>query len=88
MNFRPHENDFFFYFISVPYTIIDLQSPENLKYIPRAAKWNEVKNVFSSPENAKKKIHSNIYTMSVTDYLLTVRSSSMKDYTCHYGVST
>ena len=27
-------------------------------------------------------------TKSVTDFLLTVRSSSMKDCTCHYGVST
>ena len=29
-----------------------------------------------------------IKTKCVTDYLLTVRSSSMKDYTCHYLVST
>ena len=36
----------------------------------------------------KKKISWNIITKCVTDLLLTVRSSSMKDYTCHNVVST
>ena len=36
----------------------------------------------------RKRISSNIKTKCVTDYLLTVRSSSIKDYTCHYRVST
>ena len=36
----------------------------------------------------KKEIGWNIKTMCVTEFLLTVRSSSMKDYTCHNVVST
>jgi hypothetical protein len=32
----------------------------------------------------RKKISLNIKTKRVTELLLTVRSSSMKDYTCHY----
>jgi hypothetical protein len=36
----------------------------------------------------KKKISWNLKTKCVTDFLLTVRSSSMKHYTCHYVVST
>ena len=36
----------------------------------------------------RKEISINIKTKCVTDFLLTVRSSSMKDYTCHYVVST
>ena len=36
----------------------------------------------------KKKVSRNIKTKCVTDFLLTVRSSSMKDYTCHYVGST
>jgi len=44
----------FFYFIPVPYTITDLQAPETLQYIPRGAKWNDVKNLISAPQNAKK----------------------------------
>jgi hypothetical protein len=35
-----------------------------------------------------KKISCNIKTKCVTDFLLTVRSSSMKDYICHYEVNT
>ena len=34
-----------------------------------------------------KKIKWNKKSNCVTDFLLTVRSSSMKDYTCHYRVS-
>ena len=36
----------------------------------------------------KKKISWNIKTKCVTDFLLTVSSSSMKDYTFHYVVIT
>ena len=36
----------------------------------------------------KMKVSRNIETKCVTDFLLTVRSSSMKDYTCHYVGST
>jgi len=36
----------------------------------------------------KMKISCNIKTKGVTDFLLTVMSSSMKDYTCHYVEST
>ena len=32
----------------------------------------------------KMKVSRNIKTKCVTDFLLTVRSSSMKDYTCHF----
>jgi len=35
----------------------------------------------------KKKISWNTKSKCVTEFLLTVRSSSMKDYTCHYWVS-
>ena len=45
------------------------------------------KTCFSAPKNAKK-ISCNIKTKCVTDFLMTVRSSNMKDYTCHYVVST
>ena len=36
----------------------------------------------------KMKVSWNINTKCVTDFLLTVRSSSMKDLTCHYVGST
>ena len=36
----------------------------------------------------KMKVSRNIKTKCVTDFVLTVRSSSMKDYTCHYVGST
>ena len=36
----------------------------------------------------KMKVSWNIKTKCVTDFLLTVRSSSLKDYTCHYVGST
>jgi hypothetical protein len=45
------------------------------------------KTCFSAPQNGKMKISLNIKTKSVTEFL-TVRSLSMKDYTCHYEVST
>ena len=45
----------FFYIISVPYTITDLQAPETLYLIPRGAKWNDVKNVLFSSSKWEKK---------------------------------
>ena len=46
------------------------------------------KRVFSSTKCKKKEISWNIKTKCLTDILLTVRNTSMKDSTCHYGVST
>jgi len=46
------------------------------------------KRAFQLLKMRKRKISWNIKTKCVTDFLLTVRSSSMMDYTCHYGVST
>ena len=43
---------------------------------------------FSATQNAKKENSWNIKSKCVTNILLTVRSSSMKDYTCHYVGST
>ena len=79
---------FFFDFISGPYTITDLQAHETLQYISRGPKWNYFKTCYRSPQNAKKKISWNIKTKYVTDFLLRVSSSSRKDYTCLYVVST
>ena len=42
------------------------------------------KTCFSGPKNAKKENQLKHKTKCVTDFLLTVMSSSMKDYTCHY----
>ena len=49
--------------------------------------WCE-KRAFQLLKMRKMKVSWNIKTKCVTDFLLTVRSSSMKDYTCHYVVST
>ena len=46
------------------------------------------KTCFSPSQNAKNKESWNIKTKCVRDFLLTVRSSIMKDFTCHYVVST
>ena len=48
-------------------------------------KWNLW---FSAPKNAKKVNNLKHKNESVTDFLLTVRSSSMMDYTFHYVVIT
>ena len=78
-----------FFFISVPYTITELQVPETLKYIPRGSKWSDVKNVlFSSSKCEKKKNLLKPNNQVRNRLLLSDRSSSMKEYTCHYGVST
>ena len=49
--------------------------------------WCE-KRAFQLLKMRKIKASWNIKTKYVTDILLTVRSSSMKDYTCNYAVST
>ena len=49
--------------------------------------WCE-KRVVQLLKMRKMKLSWNIKTKCVTDFLLTVRSSSVKDYTCHYAVST
>ena len=49
--------------------------------------WFE-KSAFQLLKMRKMKVSWNIKTKCVTDFLLTVRSSSMKDYTCYYAVST
>ena len=46
------------------------------------------KRTFQLLKMRKMKVSWNIKTKCVTDFLLTVRSSSMKDYTCHYVVCT
>ena len=43
-----------FAFISVRYTITDIQTCENLLYIIRGAKWGDVKNVLSSSSKFDK----------------------------------
>ena len=47
-----------------------------------------LKTCISAPQNAKKENKLNLKTNYVTVFLLTVRTSIMKDYTCHYVVST
>jgi len=86
LKFQPHVN-FVFDLILVPYTITDHQAPENLQYIPRGAKWNDVKNVLFSNSKCKKNQLKH-KTKCVTDILLTDRSSSMKEYIFHYVVIT
>ena len=46
------------------------------------------KRAFQLLKMRKMKVSWNIKTKCVTDFLLTVRSSRMRDYTCHYVVST
>jgi hypothetical protein len=81
LNFRPHVN-VVFDIISVPCTITDLQAPETLYYIHRLAKWNNLKNVLSTPQNAIKKQLKH-KTQVRNGHLMTDITSSMKDYTCH-----
>jgi len=54
--------------------------------------WGEIvkceKPAFQLLKMRKKEICWNIKTKCVTDFLFTVWSSSMKDYTCHYELST
>ena len=49
--------------------------------------WFE-KHAFKLLKMRKMKVSRNIKTKCVTDFILTLRSSSMKNYTCHYVGST
>ena len=78
---------FLLYFCSLhdywpPTTLISL-----VHYLLVEMEWCE-KRAFQLLKMRKMKVSWNIKTMCVTDILLTVRSSSMKDYTCHYVVCT
>jgi len=82
----PRKWRFLLYFSSLhdygpPTTLISLLQT-------RWAKWSDVKNVLFIYSKCEKWVNWNIKTKCVTDFLLTVNSSSMKDYTCHYVVST
>jgi len=55
---------------------------------PRGRKETMWKTCFSSPQIAKKRISWYIKTKCATDFLLTVSSSSMKNYTFNYVVIT
>jgi len=52
------------------------------------AEMERCERVFLLLKMGKKKISWNIRTKCITDLLLTVTSSRMKDYTCQYEVST
>jgi len=78
---------FWLYFISLH----DYWSPSTWSSLVHTS-WGEMerieKRAFQLFKMQKKNISWNIKTKCVTDFLLTVRSSSMKDFTCHYEVST
>ena len=83
----PRKWNFLFYFSSLhdywtPTTLISLvhKSLGEMDICEKCA--------FQLVKIRKMKVSWNIKTKCVTDFLLTVRSSSMKDYTCHYVVST
>ena len=59
----------------------------SLVHISGEMEWCE-KRAFQLLKMRKMKVSWNIKTKCVTDILLIVRSSSMKNYTCHYVVST
>ena len=59
----------------------------SLVHISVEMEWCE-KRTFQLLKMRKMKVSWNIRTKCVTDFLLTVRSSSMKDYTCHYVETT
>jgi len=54
LKFRNQEYEVFI-FISVPYTISELQVPETVKYITGGAKWSDVENVLFSSSNLEKR---------------------------------
>ena len=84
--YRTLENQVFA-LVSIRYTITDLQTYKTVKFISRGAQRSDVKNVLSAPQNAKIE-HKLKYKNQVgTDVLLSVKSSSMNVYICHFGVS-
>ena len=87
IQFRLHEIEVFFYFSSLhnywlPTPLISL-----VHNSLGQTEWCE-KRAFQLLKMRKMKVSWNIKTKCVTDFLLTVRSSRMKDYTCHYVGST
>ena len=83
----PRKWSFLLYFSSLhdywtPTTLISLVHNSLVEM-----EWCE-KRAFQLLKLRKMKVSRNIKTKCVTDFLLTVRSSSMKDYTCHYVGST
>ena len=83
----PRKWSFLLYFSSLrvywpPTTLISLVHNSSGE-----TEWCE-KRAFQLLKMRKKKESRNIKTNCVTDILLTVRTSSIKDYTCHYVVST
>jgi hypothetical protein len=69
----------------------DYWPPSTWNYLVHSS-WGETerceKRAFQLVKMRKTKISWNIKPKCETDYLLTVMSSSMKDYTCLYVVST
>ena len=83
----PRKWNFLLYFISLhdywpPTTFISLEHNSLGE-----TEWCE-KRAFQLLKMRKMKVSWNIKTKCVTFFSLKVRSSSMKDYTCHYVVST
>ena len=83
----PRKWSFLLYFCSLhvywpPNTLISLVHNSLVEM-----EWFE-KRAFQLLKMRKMKVIWNIKTKCVTDFLLTVRSSSMKDYTCYYVQST
>ena len=83
----PRKWSFLLYFLSLhdywpPTTLISL-----VHNSLGETEWCE-KRAFQLLKMRKMKVSWNIKTKCVTDFLLTVRSSSIKDYTCHSAVST
>ena len=78
---------FWFYFSSLH----DYWTPSTWKSLVHTS-WGEMelceKRAFQLLKKWKKNMSWNIKTKCVTYFFLTVTSSSMKDYTCHYVVST
>jgi hypothetical protein len=82
-----HDNEVFA-IISFTYTISDFQTPETLRFLTvdrNGAMW---KTCFSARQNAKNEHQLKHKIRYVTDFFLSVKNSNMKDYTCHYGVTT
>jgi hypothetical protein len=86
-NWTPRIWSFLLYFSSLH----DFWPPSTWKSLVRTS-WVKMKRcekrALQLLKLRKKKISWNIKTKCITDFLLTVRSSRMKDYTCHYEVST
>ena len=85
--FRLHENKILLYFSS----LLDYWPPTTLISLVHNSLGEMVwcgKRAFQLLKMRKIKVSRNIETKCVRDILLKVRSSSMKDYTCHYVEST